>query len=45
VACAEHDHSDLRAWMAAADAALYEVKKTGRNGVANAPVTAFAPAV
>lgn len=45
VACAEHGHSDLRAWMTAADSALYEVKKTGRNGVANAPVTTFAPAV
>ncbi|RCX08148.1 diguanylate cyclase [Extensimonas vulgaris] len=43
VACAEAGHSDLRAWMAAADGALYEVKKNGRNGVAHAPVAVRIP--
>ena len=44
VAGTAQGQDDLRAWMAAADGALYEVKKAGRNGVANAPVTTLAAA-
>lgn len=45
VAPADHRHSNLRAWIDAADAALYAAKNGGRNRVAGCMEPALAPAV
>ena len=45
VAPADHRHSSLRAWLDAADAALYAAKNGGRNRVAGCMEPALAPAV
>ena len=45
VAPADHRHSSLRAWINAADAALYAAKNGGRNQVAGCMEPALAPAV
>lgn len=45
VATADHRHTDLRAWVDAADTALYAAKKAGRNQVAGGVQPAVAPAI
>lgn len=45
VAPADHRHSNLRAWIDAADAALYAAKNGGRNRVAGCMEPALVPAV
>ena len=45
VAPADHRHSSLRAWIDAADAALYAAKHGGRNRVAGSIEPQLAPAV
>ena len=45
VAPADHRHSSLRAWIDAADAALYVAKNGGRNQVAGCMEPALVPAV
>lgn len=45
VAPADHRHSNLRAWIDAADAALYAAKNGGRNQVAGYMEPELAPAV
>ena len=45
VAPADHRHSNLRAWIDAADAALYAAKHGGRNRVAGSVEPHLAPAV
>ncbi len=45
VAPADHRHSNLRAWIDAADTALYAAKNGGRNRVAGSIEPALAPAV
>jgi diguanylate cyclase len=45
VAPADHRHSNLRAWIDAADTALYTAKNGGRNRVAGCMEPALAPAV
>ena len=45
VAPADHRHSSLRAWIDAADAALYAAKHGGRNRVAGCQEPHLAPAV
>ena len=45
VAPADHRHSNLRAWIDAADTALYAAKNGGRNRVAGSIEPALAPAL